>query len=96
MDEVEEDYRAPKPKPAPRKGKTKTSKAKGPPPPKKPRVAKATGSKPKTTVRRGRKLKEGDDAYDAAQVAKDTKIAADNPLFSMYLTQYTCFLRQFC
>jgi len=34
--------------------------------------------------RRGRKVKEGDDAYDAEQVAKDTKIAADNPLFSAY------------
>lgn len=81
-----EDYHVPQPKASPRKGKSKTTaKTKGPPPAKKPRVAKATGSKPvKTTVRRGRKHKEGDDAYDAAQVAKDTKIAADNPLFSVF------------
>ena len=87
MDGVGEDYHATKPKTTPRKGKSKTTaKTKGPPPAKKPRVAKATGSKPaKPAVRRGRKLKEGDDAYDAAQVAKDTKIAADNPLFSTFL-----------
>ena len=88
MDGKGRDYHTPKPKTAPRKQKSKISaKAKGPPPPKKPRVAKSTGSKPaKTTVRKGRKPKEGDDTYDAAQVAKDTKIAADNPLFSTFLT----------
>ena len=78
-----DDYRAPKLKAAPRRAKSKaTAKTKGPPPAKKPRVAKATGSKPKTATRRGRKPKEGENAYDAAQVAKDTKITADNPLFS--------------
>jgi cohesin complex subunit SA-1/2 len=85
-----EEYRAPKPKTTPRKAKSKMgAKAKGPPPTKKPRVAKVTGTKPaKTTVRRARKPKEGDDAYDAAQVAKDTKIAADNPLFSTFLVTF--------
>ena len=96
MDEEGQDYHAPKPKTAPRKGKSKMSaKTKGPPPAKKPRVAKATGSKPpKTTARRSRKPKEGDDTYDAVQVAKDTKIAADNPLFSTFLKRlhiyYSC------
>jgi cohesin complex subunit SA-1/2 len=94
LDEERGDYHAPKPKTAARKAKSKiTAKAKGPPPAKKPRLVKATDSKPsKTTVRRAKKPKESDDAYDAAQVAKDTKIAADNPLFSAFLMSYciTC------
>lgn len=77
----EEDFHGPKPK---RQAKSAaTPKVKGTPPAKKVRVAKATG--PKTTkaiAKRGRKPKIGEDAYDAAQVAKDTKITADNPLFS--------------
>ncbi|KAF8062324.1 hypothetical protein FPV67DRAFT_1508040 [Lyophyllum atratum] len=85
-DDEEEDYRAPKTKIPAKKGqaKTTTTKAKGPPPTKKPRVAKAPAEKPakSTTTRRGRKPKEGGDAYDAVQVAKDTKITADNPLFN--------------
>lgn len=83
-DEEGEDYRAPK-KPSARKpnanGKS-TSKSK--PPVKRPRVAKTNLPKPpNATSKRGRKPKGDADAYDAAQVAKDTKITADNPLFSM-------------
>ncbi|KAG6865736.1 hypothetical protein C0991_012208 [Blastosporella zonata] len=86
-EEEGEDYRAPKPKtPAKKKAQSKTAtpKVKGPPPVKKPRIAKAAGEKvtKPPTSKRGRKPKEGDDAYDAAQVAKDTKITADNPLFN--------------
>ncbi|KAG6868507.1 hypothetical protein C0993_001847 [Termitomyces sp. T159_Od127] len=85
-DEEEEDYRAAKSKTPAKKAqnKTLTPKAKGAPPVKKPRIAKAAGEKvvKSTTTKRGRKVKEGDDAYDAARVAKDTKIAADNPLFN--------------
>ncbi|KAG6835657.1 hypothetical protein H0H93_016057 [Arthromyces matolae] len=81
-----EDYRASKPKTPAKKpsGKKSTPKAKGPPPTKKPRVAKVAVDKPAkaTTSKKGRKPKEGEDAYDAAQVAKDTKILADNPLFN--------------
>ena len=74
-----DDVDAPKSK-ATRKGKAKVSpKSKGAPAAKKPRTNKG---QPKTMGRRGRKAKEGDDAYDAEQVAKDTKISADNPLFS--------------
>ncbi|RDB23493.1 Cohesin subunit psc3 [Hypsizygus marmoreus] len=83
--EEEEDYRAPKPKTSSHKAPTKTApKAKGQPPAKKARVAKPSGSKPTKPIatRKGRKAKEGEDAYDAAQVAKDTKITADNPLFN--------------
>ncbi|KAF9463277.1 hypothetical protein BDZ94DRAFT_636599 [Collybia nuda] len=77
----EEDFRAPKPK---RKARpASTPKAKGSPPTKKTRVTKMPGSKPaKPAVKRGRKAKVGEDAYDAVQVAKDTKITADNPLFN--------------
>jgi cohesin complex subunit SA-1/2 len=37
----------------------------------------------KASTRKGRKPKEGEDAYDPDhwQVAKDTKISGDNPLF---------------
>jgi len=52
---------------------------------KKPRGDKVKTTKTlKATTRRVRKPKEGEDAYDANQVAKDTKISADNPLFSEY------------
>ncbi|TFK31727.1 hypothetical protein BDQ12DRAFT_93119 [Crucibulum laeve] len=85
-EEEEEDYHATKPKPTGvmRKGKAKASpKSKGPSPAKKPRTVKPPAPKTvKTATRRGRKPKEGGDAYDADQVAKDTKIAADNPLFN--------------
>lgn len=83
-----EEYHAPKPKPtgSARKAKAKNpaAKPKGPPPAKKQRVTKAAVPKaPKAATRKGRKLKEGDDAtFDLDQVAKDTKINADNPLFS--------------
>ncbi|KAG6811622.1 hypothetical protein H0H92_006586 [Tricholoma furcatifolium] len=85
-DEEEEDYRAPKPKTPAKKAQNKTStpKAKGAPPQKKPRLLKTTVEKTAKSAptKKGRKPKEGDDAYDAAQVAKDTKIADDNPLFN--------------
>ncbi|TFK75680.1 hypothetical protein BDN72DRAFT_450080 [Pluteus cervinus] len=87
QDEEVEDYRSPKPKTTSatgRKGKSKAApKPKGQPPVKKPRTTKATAPKaPKPAARRGRKPKEGEDAYDAAQVTRDTKIASDNPLFN--------------
>ncbi|KDR77313.1 hypothetical protein GALMADRAFT_267467 [Galerina marginata CBS 339.88] len=83
-DEEEEDerYQGPKSKEGlAGKSKPKTSpKAKVS---KKPRTEKTTVPKPpKAGTRRGRKPKEGEDAYDADQVAKDTKISADNPLFN--------------
>ncbi|KAF9011840.1 hypothetical protein BDQ17DRAFT_1396897 [Cyathus striatus] len=84
-DADEEEYESPKTKPTPRrKDKAKsTPKSKDTPATKKPRATKPTGPKPvKTAARRGRKPKEGANAYDADQVAKDTKIAADNPLFN--------------
>lgn len=88
-DDEEEDYRAPKPKTISKSPSKPASKPKGPRPSKKPRVTKAQVQKPtKTTMKRGRKPKEGDDAYDAEQVAKDTKIAADNPLFSVSLSTW--------
>jgi cohesin complex subunit SA-1/2 len=43
---------------------------------------------PKVKARRGRKPKDTEDVYNADQVAKDTKILADNPLFSVY---HFCF-----
>ena len=81
-DQDEEEYKSPKAKPtAGRKGKGKSSpKKKAGPPAKKPRAEKATTLK--LATRKGRKLKEGQDTYDPEQVAKDTKISADNPLFS--------------
>ena len=85
-DEEEEEYHSPKSKAttAGRKGKAKsTPKKKAGPPAKKPRTEKAAMSKTlKTSTRKGRKAKEGEDTYDPEQVAKDTKISADNPLFS--------------
>lgn len=83
MDETGEDYHTRKPRTT-RKARTKTStKSQGVSPAKKPRATKGHTSKPaKAATNRGRKPREGVDAYDAAEVAKDTKIAADNPLFS--------------
>lgn len=86
-DEDEEDYDAPKPKQSAtaRKGKAKAlPKAKTAPAAKKPKTFKVPGPKGlKSAVRKGRKQNGGDDAYDADQITKDTKITADNPLFSM-------------
>ena len=85
-DEDEEEYQSPKVKAttAGRKVKAKSSsKKKAGPPAKKPRTEKAAMSKIlKASTRKGRKPKEGEDTYDPEQVAKDTKISADNPLFS--------------
>ena len=85
-DQDEEEYQSPKAKAttAGRKGKVKSSpKKKAGPPVKKPRTEKGAMSKIlKTSTRKGRKVKEGEDIYDPEQVAKDTKISADNPLFS--------------
>lgn len=85
-DQEEEEYQSPKAKTttAGRKAKAKSSpKKKAGPPAKKPRTEKAAMSKTlKASTRKGRKLKEGEDTYDPEQVAKDTKISADNPLFS--------------
>lgn len=85
-DQDEEEYRSPKGKATTtgRRGKGKSSpKKKAGPPAKKPRTERATIPKTsKLSTRKGRKPKEGEDSYDAEQVAKDTKISADNPLFS--------------
>ena len=85
-DQDEEEYQSPKAKvtTAGRKGKAKSSpKRKAGPPAKKPRTEKGAMSKiVKASTRKGRKPKEGEDTYDPEQVAKDTKISADNPLFS--------------
>jgi cohesin complex subunit SA-1/2 len=82
-EEGEEGYESAKPKPV-RKPKAKAPpKDKPAPAPKKPREPKTTTRKAgKIPARRGRKVKDGEDTYDAEQVARDTKIAADNPLFS--------------
>jgi cohesin complex subunit SA-1/2 len=81
-----EEYQSPKAKAtiAGRKGKVKSSpKKKAGPSAKKPRTEKAAMPKTiKASTRKGRKLKEGEDTYDPEQVAKDTKISDDNPLFS--------------
>jgi len=70
--------------PKARKSKTKTSpKDQTTPIAKKPRKEKnALPKLPKIKARRGRKPKDTEEVYDADQVAKDTKILADNPLFS--------------
>ena len=82
----DEEYQSPKAKAttAGRKGKVKSPpKKKAGPAAKKPRTEKAAMSKIlKASTRKGRKPKEGEDTYDPEQVAKDTKISADNPLFS--------------
>jgi len=80
-DEGSEDFQASKAKPkTPRKPKAKIG---GPPANKKPRKTKAAVPKgAKTTGRKPKKGKDGDDAFDAMKIAKETKITADNPLFS--------------
>ncbi|KAF9559794.1 hypothetical protein CPC08DRAFT_666116 [Agrocybe pediades] len=81
-DEAEEEFRTPKARGATaKKSKSKSSpKSKAS---KKPRTEEPTTTKPpKAVARKGRKPKEGEDAYDAEKVAKDTKISADNPLFN--------------
>lgn len=73
-----------------RKANAKSSpKGKSTPVAKKPRGEKNILPKlPKPATRRGRQPKEGEGVYDAEQVAKDTKISADNPLFSEYLASH--------
>lgn len=79
-DDDEEDFKAPKSKPkvasTARKSKAKT---RGPSPAKKPRMTKTAVPKP---PRKPRKGKAGADAFDSNNISKDTKITADNPLFS--------------
>ncbi len=89
--EVEEgDYHAPKPPgKSPTKRKTKAAAA-----PKKPRAPKGTGNKRitvkpagppkhrKTGARKGKQLAAGEGEFDAEKVARDSKIAGDNALFS--------------
>jgi len=96
-DDEDEGYHAPKGKATPsaggstRKGKAKASpkvKPAAATAAKKPRTEKATAAAPKPpkgTARRGRKHKDmtaDGVVYDAEQVARDTKVAGDNPLFS--------------
>ncbi|KAI0752734.1 hypothetical protein C8Q80DRAFT_1248983 [Daedaleopsis nitida] len=88
-DAEEGDYRAPKPSAkSPAKRKTKVAAA-----PKKPRAPKGTASKrahakptgplkPRKTAARKGKQAAGEGEFDAEKVAKDTKIAGDNPLFN--------------
>ena|SRR6266540_78057 len=73
-----------------RKAKAKPSPmSKSTPIAKKPRGEKNVMPKfPKPAARRGRQQKGGEDVYDAEQVAKDTKISADNPLFSESRTSH--------
>ncbi|KAH6910734.1 cohesin subunit [Coprinopsis sp. MPI-PUGE-AT-0042] len=86
----DEDDEEPEPKPKPtRKGRPRAPpKAKAAVAPKKPREPKGQAQKPaaqksgKPATRGRRKPKDGEDAYDAEQVAKDTRIASDNPLFN--------------
>lgn len=79
-DDDEEDFKAPKSKPkvasTARRSKAKVG---GPSPAKKPRTIKTTIPK---TPRKPRKGKAGTDAFDPTKLSKDTKIVADNPLFS--------------
>jgi len=98
-DDEDEGYHAPKGKATPstggstRKGKAKASPKAKPAAAtaaKKPRTEKAIATAPKPpkgTSRRGRKPKDvtADGVmYDAEQVARDTKVAGDNPLFSTF------------
>jgi hypothetical protein len=88
-DEGSEDFQAPKAKPkAARKPKAKTG---GPPAAKKARKTKAAVPKgAKTTGRKPKKGKGGDDAFDATKITKETKITADNPLFSTWRNASIC------
>ena len=58
-------------------------KQKGPPPAKKIKIMKVPGPKPAKPTHKSRKHKDDNDSFDAAQVMKDTKMTADNPLFSV-------------
>ena len=53
---------------------------------KKLRITNVVPKPPKTTTRKPRKGKGGGDAFDLIKVTRETKITADNSLFS------TCFL----
>jgi hypothetical protein len=83
---------------APRKAKAK---AKGPPPPKKPRTAKNTAPKPQKTPKPTKRKAKANGDFDADKLATETKISADNPLFSAYepiasLLPYSClFCRRY-
>ena len=61
-------------------------KQKGPPPAKKPRTAKSTAalSKPPKPKPRRTKPKPANGHFDPTKLASDTKIAADNALFSTF------------
>lgn len=67
----------------PKKRTAPPRKPKGPPPAKKPRTTRPTVPKPRRA-----KAKPANGHFDATKVATDTKINADNPLFS------TCVPRQ--
>lgn len=85
-EEEGQDYHGPKAPKAVTTGKKSKPKTKGSPAHKKSRTTKVPVPKaPKTTTRKPRKGKATDDAFDAAKVAKDTKINGDNPLFSANL-----------
>jgi hypothetical protein len=76
-------------RPAKRKGKATEPrkakmKAKGPPPPKKPRMAKNTVPKPQKTPKPTKRKARANGDFDADKLATETKISADNPLFSAY------------
>lgn len=88
-DEDVEDYNAVKSNPPPaKKGKSKATptKQKAPAASKKPRTAKAAVPKPvkSTTIRKPKKSKVNDASFNPEEVAKETKILADNPLFSKH------------
>lgn len=96
-DAEEGDFRAPKP---PAKAAAKR-KPKAPTAPKKPRAPKGTGpkrtaAKPagppkprKTSGRKGKQPAGAEGEFDAEKVAKDSKIASDNALFSAWLSLYS-------
>ncbi len=93
-DAEEGDFHAPKP---PGKSGTKR-KPKAPTAPKKPRAPKGTAPKraaakpagppkpKKTAARKGKQPAGAEGEFDAEKVAKDSKIAADNALFSAWLS----------
>jgi hypothetical protein len=79
----------------PRKAKAK---AKGPPPPKKPRMAKNALPKPQKTPKPTKRKARANGDFDADKLATETKISADNPLFSAYelITLYLPYPCLFC
>ena len=77
QEEDEEDFSAAKPK----KRAAPPRKPKGPPPAKKQRTTKSTTAPPKPKQRRT-KAKAVNGHFDPTKLAADTKIAADNALFS--------------